>query len=325
MPGRRAILAAPLLAAPLLAPLPATAQERYPSRPIRLIVPFAAGSATDLRARLFGDRIAADWGQPVVVDNRGGANGFLAAEAVARARPDGYTLLFTSNTTHGSNPALFRRLPYDPIRDFEPVALLGISTMLVVVNRDLPVGSVAELIAHGRANPGRLSFGSGSQSSRMAGEMFKAMTGIDMVNVAYRANPQAITDVISGTLPLMFCDTTTAIPHVREGRVRALAVTAAERISAMPDLPTVAEAGSLPDYSLGTWTAVYAPAGTPREIVAALNAKFREILATPAVSGRLREDATEPVTGPPDHLRDFTLAEIEKWKRVARQAGIEPE
>jgi tripartite-type tricarboxylate transporter receptor subunit TctC len=317
---RRALLATPLLAA-----LPAAAQERYPSRPIRLVVPFAAGSATDLRARIFAERISQDWGQPVVVDNRGGANGFLAAEAVARAQPDGHTLLFTSNTTHGSNPALFRRLPYDPIRDFEPVALLGVSTMLVVVNNALPVRSVAELIAHGRANPGALSFGSGSQSSRMAGEMFKAMTGIDMVNVSYRANPQAMTDVVSGTLPLMFCDTTTAIPQVRQGRVRALAVTAAERISAMPELPTVAEAGNLPGYSLGTWTAVYAPAGTPRGIVEGLNAKFREILATPAVTSRLREDATEPLTGPPEHLRDFTVAEIEKWKRVARQAGIEPE
>jgi tripartite-type tricarboxylate transporter receptor subunit TctC len=320
MIARRALLATPFLAA-----LPAAAQERYPSRPIRMVVPFAAGAATDIRARLFAERMAQDWGQPVVVDNRGGANGFLAAEAVARARGDGYTLLFTSNTTHGSNPALFRRLPYDPIKDFEPVALLGISTMLVVVNNALPVRSMAELIAYGRANPGRLSFGSGSQSSRMAGEMFKSMTGIDMVNVSYRANPQAITDVISGTLPLMFCDTTTAIPQVREGRVRALAVTAAERISAMPDLPTVAEAGNLPGYALGTWTAVYATAGTPREIVEQLNAKLREILASPAVSNRLREDATEPVTGPPDHLRQFTLDEIEKWKRVARQAGIEPE
>jgi tripartite-type tricarboxylate transporter receptor subunit TctC len=314
-----------LLGAPALLALPAAAQERYPSRPIRLVVPFAAGSATDLRARLFSERISADWGQPVIVDNRGGANGFLAAEAVARAQPDGHTLLFTSNTTHGSNPALFRRLPYDPIKDFEPVALLGVSTMLVVVNNALPVTNVAELIAYGRGNPGKLSFGSGSQSSRMAGEMFKAMTGLDMVNVAYRANPQAMTDVISGTLPLMFCDTTTAIPQVRQGRVRALAVTAADRISAMPDLPTVAEAGSLPGYSLGTWTAVYAPASTPATIVAQLNAKFREVLATTAVTGRLREDATEPLTGPPEHLRDFTLAEIEKWKRVARQAGIEPE
>ncbi len=320
MIGRRGLLLLPALAA-----LPAAGQERYPSRPIRLVVPFAAGSATDLRARMFAERMSADWGQPVVVDNRGGANGFLAAEAVARARPDGYTLLFTSNTTHGSNPALFRRLPYDPIRDFEPVALLGISTMLVVVNRDLPVRDVAELIAYGRANPGRLSFGSGSQSSRMAGEMFKAMTGIGMENVSYRANPQAITDVVSGTLPLMFVDTTTAIPQVREGRVRALAVTAGSRISAMPDLPTVAEAGNLPGYELGTWTAVYAPAGTPAEIVTQLNTKLREVLALPAVSGRLREDATEPTTGSPEHLRDFTVAEIEKWRRVARQAGIEPE
>jgi tripartite-type tricarboxylate transporter receptor subunit TctC len=314
-----------LLALPLLAAAPTLAQERYPSRPIRFIVPFAAGAATDLRARIFAERMAQDWGQPVVVDNRGGANGFIAAEAVARARGDGYTLLFTSNTTHGSNPALFRRLPYDPIKDFEPVALLGVSTMLVVVNNETGIRSIADLIAHGRANPGKLSFGSGSQSSRMAGEMFKAMAGIEMENVSYRANPQAITDVISGTLPLMFCDTTTAIPQVREGRVRALAVTAGARISAMPDLPTVAEAGNLPGYELGTWTAVYATAGTPREIVDQLNAKFREILASPPVQERLRGDATEPLTGSPDHLRDFTLAEIEKWTRVARQAGIQPE
>lgn len=312
-------------ALPLATALPVRAQERYPSRPIRMVVPFAAGAATDLRARIFAERMAQDWGQPVVVDNRGGANGFLAAEAVARARPDGYTLMFTSNTTHGSNPAMFRRLPYDPVRDFEPVALLGVSTLLVVVNNNLPVRSIAELIAHGRANPGKLSFGSGSASSRMAGEMFKTMAGIEMENVAYRANPQAITDVISGTLPLMFCDTTTSLPHAREGRVRALAVTAATRISAMPDLPTVAEAGNLPGYQMGTWTAVYAPAGTPREIVEQLNAKLREILALPAVTARLREDATEPLSGSPEHLRDFMLADIEKWKTVVRQAGIEPE
>jgi tripartite-type tricarboxylate transporter receptor subunit TctC len=290
-----------------------------------MVVPFPAGAATDLRARIFAERMAADWGQPVVVDNRGGANGFLGAEAVARARPDGYTVLFTANTTHGSNPAMFRRLPYDAVRDFAPVALLGVSTLLVVVNNDLPVRSIAELIAYGRANPGRLSFGSGSQSSRMSGELFKAMAGIDMVNVTYRSNPQAITDVISGVLPLMFCDTTTSIPQARAGRVRPLAVTAADRISAWPELPTVAEAGNLPGYAMGTWTAVYAPAGTPPEIVQQLNAKLREILARPEVAGRLRQDATEPVTGPPEQLAAFTVAEIDLMRRIMQQAGIEPE
>jgi tripartite-type tricarboxylate transporter receptor subunit TctC len=320
---RRAALLA-LAALPAL-PRGGVAQERYPSRPIRLVVPFAAGSATDLRARLFGDRIAADWAQPVVVDNRGGANGFLAAEAVARARPDGHTLLFTSNTTHGSNPALFRRLPYDPVADFAPVALLGASTLLVVVNKELPVQDLPGLVAHARANPGRLSFGSGSASSRVAGEMFRAMAGLDMVNVSYRANPQAIADVISGTLPLMFCDATTSLPQVREGRVRALAVTSRSRISAMPELPTVEEAAGLAGYEMLTWTAVFAPAGTAPDIVLALNAKLREVLALPAVTARLREDATEPMTGPPEQLADFVVSEIAKWKRVVREAKIEVE
>jgi tripartite-type tricarboxylate transporter receptor subunit TctC len=322
LPRRAALLGLPLLAA---ATRPVWAEERYPSRPIRMVVPFAAGSATDLRARLFGERIAADWGQPVVVDNKGGASGFLAAEAVARARPDGYTLLFTSNTTHGSNPALFRRLPYDPVADFAPIALLGASTLLVVVNKDLPVHDLPGLVAYAKANPGKLSFGSGSASSRVAGEMFRSMAGLDMVNVSYRANPQAISDVISGTLPLMFCDATTSLPQVREGRVRALAVTSRSRISAMPELPTVEEAAGLQGYEMLTWTAVFAPAGTPPDIVQMLNAKLREVLALPAVTEKLRGDATEPMTGPPEQLAGFVQSEIAKWKRVVREANIEVE
>lgn len=316
---RRAALA--LLAAPSLA----RAQEPYPSRPIRFIVAFPAGSATDLRARLFGERISADWGQPVVVDNRGGANGVVASEAVARARPDGYTMLFTANTTHGSNPAMIRRLPYDAIADFAPVALISQGQILAVVNNDFPARSMRELIAYAKANPNRISFASGSASSRAAGELFKAMAQLDIVNVTYRSNPLALTDVMAGTVQLMFCDTTTALPQVRAGRVRALGVTSRVRIGVLPDLPTVEEASGLAGYEMLTWNALYAPAGTPGEIVAKVNAKINEILARPDVAARLRDEAAIVTPGSPEDLGRFTAAEIEKWRRIVRDANIEVE
>jgi tripartite-type tricarboxylate transporter receptor subunit TctC len=317
---RRSALA--LVAAPVSGGVAARAEEPYPSRPIRFVVAFPAGSATDLRARMFGERIAADWGQPVVVDNRGGANGFLACQAVARAQPDGYTMLFTANTTHGSNPAMFRRLPYDPVGEFAPVALISQGQILCVVNNDLPVRSMRDLIAYVKANPNKVSFASGSASSRAAGELFKTMAQLDIVNVPYRSNPLGLTDVMAGNIQMMFCDTTTALPQVRAGRVRALGVTSRVRIAVLPDLPTVEEAADLPGYEMLTWNALYAPAGTPREIVGRMNAKVNEILARPDVAERLREEAAIVSPGTPDDLGRFTLAEIEKWRRIVREANM---
>lgn len=296
---------------------------RYPTRPIRFIVAFPAGSGTDVQARLFSDPIAAEWSQPVVVDNRGGANGFIASEAVARARPDGYTFLYTANTTHGSNPALFHRLPYDPVADFAPVALIGSGVLFVVVNNDLPVRTLAELADYARANPGRLNVASGSASSRVAGEMFKSMAGVDMVNVTYRSNPQGITDVIAGNAQVMFVDATTSLPQVREGRVRALAVTSRQRLPLMPEVPTVEEAAGLQGYEMLSWNAVFAPAGTPREIVLRLNAKINEVMGRPETRARLQENGSVLRPGTPEDLARFQAVEIEKWKRLVRDANIE--
>lgn len=302
---------------------PAEDAARYPSRPVRFVVAFPAGSGTDIQARLVGEPVAADWGQPVVVDNRGGANGFIACEAVARARPDGYTLLFTANTTHGSNPALFRRLPYDPVADFAPVALITQGVLLVVVNNELPFRTMADLVAHARANPGRLNFASGSASSRIAGEMFRTMAGVDMVNVTYRSNPQGITDVIAGVAQVMFVDATTSLPQVRDGRVRALAVTSRARLPILPEVPTVEEAAGLAGYEMLSWVALYATGGTPPGIVAKLNAEVNAVMARPAVRDRLQENGGVVQLGTPEDLARFQAAEIEKWKRLVREANIE--
>jgi tripartite-type tricarboxylate transporter receptor subunit TctC len=259
----------------------------------------------------------------VVVDNRGGASGFIASEAVARDRPDGYSLLFTANTTHASNPALFRRLPYDPVADFSPVALITQNVLLAVVNNDLPIRTMADLIAYARANPGRLNFASGSASSRVAGEMFKSMAGVDMVNVTYRSNPLGITDVIAGVAQVMFLDAPASLPHVRDGRVRALAVTSRQRLPLIPDVPTVEEAVDLRGYEMLSWVALYAPAGTPPGIVTKLNTKVNEVMVRPAVRQRLEETGSLLQPGTPEDLARFQAAETEKWKRIVRVANIE--
>ncbi|HPU53430.1 MAG TPA: tripartite tricarboxylate transporter substrate-binding protein, partial [Burkholderiaceae bacterium] len=223
------------------------AAQAYPSAPIRFIVPFPAGSGTDVNARLIGERLGQALGQPVVVENKPGAEGSIAAEAAAKSRPDGLTVFITSNSTHASNPALRRKLPYDPIKDFSPVTLIGTAPLLVLVHPSVPARSIPELIALAKANPGRLNFGSGSASSRVAGEMFKAMAGVEMTNVTYKGNPQALTDLAGGQIQVMFCDSGTALPQVQAQRVRALAATSLKRASALPDLPTVSESG-LPGF-----------------------------------------------------------------------------
>ena len=321
--ARRALLrAAAALPAALAAPA-ARAQAAWPAGPIRFIVPFPAGSGTDVAARLLGERLSVALGQPVVVDNKPGADGSIAAEAAARSKPDGYTVFVTSNSTHASNPALRRKLPYDPVKDFAPVTLLGTAPLLVLVHPSLPVKSVPELVAHAKANPGRLNFSSGSASSRVAGEMFKAMAGVDMTNVSYKGNPQAVADLAAGQVQVMFCDAGTALPQVQGGRVRAIAVTGAQRASVTPELPTVAESG-LAGYEMVAWTAMFVPAGTPEPIVAALNAKTQEVVRAPEFRARAGA-GTEWATGTPQQLAAFVDAEIAKWKRVVAQAKIEVE
>lgn len=304
---------------------PALAQglPDWPKGPIRFIVPFPAGSGTDLNARMIGERLGQSLGQTVVVDNRPGADGAIAAEAAARARPDGYTVFVTSNSTHASNPALRRKLPYDPVKDFAPVTLIGTAPLMVLVHPSLPISSIRELIAYAKAHPGQLNFSSGSASSRVSGEMFKSMAGVDMTNVTYKGNPQALTDLVAGQVQVMFCDAGTAMPQVQSRKVRALAVTGLRRYGAAPELPTVAESG-VPGFEMIAWTAVFTPAGTPEPIVRLLNQRIVEILRSPEYRQRAG-NATDLMPGTPAELASFVASEIEKWKRVVAQARIDVE
>jgi tripartite-type tricarboxylate transporter receptor subunit TctC len=301
-----------------------TAQDSYPSRVIKFVVPFAAGSATDTLARVLGQNMTASLGQGVVVDNMPGASGFLAAQNVARAEPDGYTVLITSNTTHAANQNLFKKLPYDPIGSFEPVTKLGTITLALVINPSVPASSVQELIAYAKANPEALTFGSGSSSSRIAGEMLKTLAGIDMVNVPYKSNPQAVTDLLGGQISLVFADISTTLPQAKAGKVKALAVSSPQRTPLAPDLPTMVEAG-VPGYDLTAWFAAFVPAGTPKPIVDQLNTAFKTALADPKARETLLGAGIEPTSSTPEELKAFVVAETDKWAKTVKAAGIELE
>ena len=315
--SRRAALALPALTVLR----PGLAQEAWPSAPIRLVVPFAAGSTTDLRARLFADRISADWRQPVVVDNRGGANGFIAAELVARAKPDGYTVLFGSNTLFATNPAVFRRLPYDPIRDFAPVTLMGVSPMVVLVNNRLPVRGVEEFCAYAKARPGQLNFASGNGSSRGAGELFKAMAGLHMVHVGYQSSPQAIIALMAGDVQLLIVDGGAGIPYLKEGQLRCIATTGRERTPVLPEVPTVMESG-VAGYEFASWTAVFLPRATPPEIISRLHSKVTEIGRRPEIVERMRSDGSIPDFGPMERLARFVEEDGARWRWIVEVSGM---
>lgn len=300
------------------------AEDAYPSRVVKFVVPFAAGSATDTLARVLGEKMSASLGQPVVVDNMPGASGFLAAQNVARAEPDGYTVLIATNTTHAANQSLFKRLPYDPVADFAPVGKLGTITLALVVNPTVPATTVAELIAYAKDHPGEVTFGSGSSSSRIAGEMLKSLAGIDLLNVPYKSNPQAITDLLGGQISMVFADTATTLPQAEAGKVKALAVSSPERTRLAPDLPTMREAG-VAGYDLTAWFAAFVPAGTPVEVIDRLNAAFVAALADPTATKTLLDAGIEPATSTPAELAAFVGTETEKWASIVKSAGIEPE
>jgi tripartite-type tricarboxylate transporter receptor subunit TctC len=298
--------------------------QAYPSKPITIVVPFAAGSGTDQQARAMAQAITMEYKVPVVVDNRAGASGFLAAQYVAKAAPDGYTVLLTTNTTQAANEHLFKKLPYDPVKDFTPVALLSKGHMLLLVKPDSPWKSVGDLLAAARKAPGKLNFGSGSSSSRVAGEMLKQLAGIDVVNVPYKSNPMAITDLIGGQVNFMFADAPTALPQVHGGTLRPLAASGSKRLAAVPDVPTVAEAG-VKGYDMSYWTALYLPAGASPAITKQLNAMMVKISAAPAVVAFQHNTSGEVATSSPEDLAKFQAAESQKWGRIIRAAGIVPE
>jgi tripartite-type tricarboxylate transporter receptor subunit TctC len=311
-----------LMAAALAAP--AVFAQAFPAKPITFVVPFAAGSATDSLARAVGQAVAAKGGQPVLVDNKAGASGQIAAQQVAKAAADGYTVLITTNTTHAANEHLYKKLSYDPVKDFAPISGLGKGGQIMVVRADAPYKSVGDVLAAARQAPGKLSFGSGSSSSRVAGELFQQMANVQLLHVPYRSNPMGITDLLGGQITMMFTDASTGVPQVTAGKLRALGVTSIKRTAVLPDVPTIDEAG-VKGYDMGYWFAAYAPAGTLAPVVAKLNELVLDALKSGPVQQFFASSGGEVFPTTPDELGKFQAAETAKWGKVIKAAGIEPE
>ena len=306
----------------VLAPLFAHAQAGYPARPVRIIVPVAAGGGADFTARLIAQKLSEAWGQPVVVDNRPGAAGNLGVEIAAKAPADGYTLVLPI-TSFPVNASLYAKLPFDTVKDFAPVALAGYFPLLLVVNPGVAATSVRDLIALAKAKPGQLNYansGSGT-TAHLAAELFKRMAGVDIVNIAYKGGGPAVIDLVAGNVQIYFSTIPAALPQVKAGRLRALAVTSTKRVAALSDLPTVAEAG-LPGFEVVGWVAFFAPAGTPKPIVATLNGHIVRILAMPDTQERLSGHGMIPGGGTPEDLGAFLKNEIAKWAKLVKEAGI---
>jgi tripartite-type tricarboxylate transporter receptor subunit TctC len=298
--------------------------QTYPDKQINLIVPFGPGSGTDAISRIVAQHLQAALGQSVVVENKPGANGAIAATQVARAAPDGYTLLMTTNSPHSAAPFLNKSIAYDPVRDFAPITQVGSFTLLLIVNADIPVKSVSELIAYARTNPGKLSFASGNTSGVVAGQTLKFWGKLDMVHVPYKSVPPAMTDLLGGRVSMMFADLTTALPHVRSGKVRALAASRKERSKLFPEVPSLHEAG-VTDFEMDSWAGLLAPAGTPKDIVGRLNAEVRKIIETPEINKKIGDIGFEAFGNTPDAFATFIKVQLDKWGKMVRDAGIQPE
>jgi tripartite-type tricarboxylate transporter receptor subunit TctC len=304
-------------------PGPAGAQSEYPSRPITLVVPFPAGGSTDLVARLVAAGMVKSLGQQIVVENRGGAGGNIGSAAVARDEPDGYTILMGTVATHALNPALYKKMPYDAVKDFAPISLLAFIPNVLVVNNDFPAKSVAELIDLLKANPGKYSYASSGNGTplHLSGELFKSMAGVDMVHVPYKGAGPALVDVMGGHVPIMFDNLPPSLEHIRAGNLRGLAVTTKERAPAIPELPTIAE--TLPGYETYSWNAFFAPAGTPKPVIDRLNAAALAALADPEIAAKLKDLSTTVVGSTPEQLATHVQAELAKWAPVVKASGAQ--
>ena len=305
----------------LLFSLSLGAQDNWPSRPIRMILPFPPGGGTDILGRLIADRLAASLGQPVVTENRGGAGGNVGAEAAARSAPDGYTIVLVAPSL-AISPTLYSKLNYDPAKDLAPISLVATVPNVMVTQPSLP-GDLKEFIALVKAKPGALNFGSGGAgtSNHLAGELFNLVAGTRLVHIPYKGVNLAMQDVLSGNVHLVFIGIPAAAPHIKAGKLRALALVARHRSPALPEVPTVAEAG-LPDFEVTTWYGILAPAGTPRNIIDRLNGELVKIMHAPELREKLAATGTEPLTSTPDEFAAYVQKEIAKWGDVIRKAGV---
>jgi tripartite-type tricarboxylate transporter receptor subunit TctC len=317
------IAGVPLLwAAAALSALAQAPAAPYPSRPVKLVIPFPPGGPLDIIGRAIAQKLTESWGQSVVVDNRPGAGGNIGADIVAKSAPDGYTILMGALSTHAVNPTLYAKMPYDAVRDFAPITLVAVTPNVLVVNASLPVATAKEFIAYAKANSGKLAFGSGSNGSagHLAGELFKVETGTDITHVPYKGGAPATQALLAGDTQFMFDNLANAMPQVKAGKLRALAVTTAQRSKLAPDLPTMAEAG-LPGFDISTWFGLLAPAGTPKDVIAKWNADVAKILNSPEMRERLTAQGADPAPTTPEQFAAFIQSEIAKYARIVRASG----
>jgi tripartite-type tricarboxylate transporter receptor subunit TctC len=300
---------------------PLLAAQSYPSKPVRIIVNFPAGGIADLYARIIGAKVQESWGQPVVIENRTGAGGNIGAEAVAKSAPDGYTLNMSAIGPHAVNVSLFSKMPYDPVKDFAPIALVLEAEGLLVVHPSVPANNVSELITYARANPGKLTFASAGMgtASHLAGELFKTMAKVEMTHVPYKGNVPAITDLLAGQTSLLFATMPTVLPHAKAGKLRALATIGAARSAAAPELPTIGE--SLKGFEVNNWIGLFAPAGTPPEIVKRWNGEVMRVMQSRDIQARLPNEGARFSPNTPEQFAAFVKGEIAKWAPVVKASG----
>jgi len=302
---------------------PAAFGQAFPSRPVRMVVPFPAGAATDLAARVIGQQLSGVLGQPVVIDNKPGAGGSIAAMEVIRSAPDGHTLMFASNSAISSNVALLKNIPYDPNKDFTPIAGAGETALVLMVKSGFPVKDLKELIAYSKSHAGKVNAGYGSSSSQISIATFDKLAGVQTLQVPYKGIPLAVNDVLGGTLDYTFADIGNALAQVKGGNMRALGVTASKRTPLMPDVPAIAEV--LPGFDITAWFAIVGPAGIPKDVVDKLNAATTQVLRAPDMKDRLAGIGLTPMPMAPEQLKVFIGTEVVKWTRLAREANIQPE
>jgi len=315
-------LAAAALGVLLAAPLPAAAQ--FPAKPLRVVVPFPAGSSTDTVTRILANSVSQSIGQPLIVDNRAGADGAIAASEVAKAPADGYTLLMATNSPMSAVPAMKKSPPYDPVADFTPITDVGRYTFFVLLHPSVPARTLGDLIEYARANPGKLNYATGNTTGIVSTAFFASQAKIHMVHVPYKGEPQAITDLVAGRVQFMICSSGTSIAHIREGKLHALATTLPKRSTLLPEVPTIAEAG-MPQFSITSWAGLFGPARLPREVVTKLNREFGAAMARADVQAAMERQAFALSPSSPEQLATFVKEQMENYRRTLRAAGVEPE